>query len=212
VDALVDLKAVMLNKCVMKTSIAALLLSVITSPVMGQEPPAAPEEQIGEYAINPGDDLQIFVWGEERLQRSVHVLPDGTIAIPLIGQMMARGDTPGDLEAKITEKLRDQYKGEVPKVTVSVMKPAGLQFSVMGKVNSPGVFSPGRSVSIIEALALAGGPAPFANLKDIIVMRKVGTDLQTYHLDARKIFKGRSGNINLKELQALQTGDLILVR
>lgn len=203
----------MLNKYPMKTSIAALHLSIIASPLMGQEPPAAPpQEAIGEYAINPGDELQIFVWGEERLQRTVHVLPDGTIAFPLIGQMMARGDTPGDLEAKITEKLRDQYRGEVPRVTVSVMKPTGLQFSVMGKVNSPGVFSPGRSVSIIEALALAGGPAPFANLKDIVVMRKIGTGLQTYHLDARKIFKGSSSNIDLKELQALQTGDLILVR
>jgi polysaccharide export outer membrane protein len=172
----------------------------------------APVEELAGYSINPGDELQIHVWGEERLQRSVKVAPDGTVALPLIGQMMVKGNEPRDLEERITERLKGQYRGKVPQVTVSVAKSAGLQFTVMGKVNSPGVFSPGRYVTIVEALALAGGTAPYANLKDIVVMRKEGDGHQVIRVNVKRILKGRGNAADLKGLEALQTGDTIIVR
>jgi polysaccharide export outer membrane protein len=162
-----------------------------------------------DYAISPGDELEIHVWGEERLQRRVKVLPDGTVAFPLIGQLTIRGLSPGDVEERITERLQGQYRGQVPRVTVSVMNPAGLQFTVMGKVNSPGVFSPGRFVNVVEALALAGGPAPYANLKNIVVIRKSGDELQTFSINVKSVFKGRK--FDVRDLQGIQTGDTIIV-
>src|SRR5206468_4861630 len=99
------------------------------------------------YRINPGDELEIHVWGDERLQRDVLVLPDGTFAFPLVGQVNAAGRLPGDLERVITAGLQPQYNGPVPQVTVSVTKASGYQFSVVGKVRNPGALHPGRYVN-----------------------------------------------------------------
>jgi hypothetical protein len=84
-----------------------------------------------------------LVWGDERLQRSVRVLPDGTFAFPLVGQVVAAGRLPSELERIITAGLQPQYRGQVPQVTVSVKNPTGFQFSVVGKVKGPGTFTPG---------------------------------------------------------------------
>ena len=70
------------------------------------------------YRINAGDQLEILVWGDERLQRSVLVLPDGTFAFPLVGQVNAAGRLPGEIEKIIVAGLQPQYKGPVPQVTV----------------------------------------------------------------------------------------------
>src|SRR3954451_7024555 len=129
------------------------------------------------YRINPGDELEILVWGDERLQRSVLVLPDGTFAFPLVGQVNASGRLPVDIERVITTGLQPQYKGPVPQVTVSVKKASGYQFSVVGKVRNPGTFTPGRYVNVLEALAIAGGPAEFANTGGARVIRKAGDRL-----------------------------------
>lgn len=111
------------------------------------------------YRINAGDELEIYVWGEERLQRKVKVLPDGTIAFPLVGQIKVQNYLPSEVEALITSGLSAQYVGAVPQVTVSVVVPSGMQFSVMGRVKSPGTFSPGRYINVLEALSMAGGRA-----------------------------------------------------
>ena len=126
------------------------------------------------YRINPGDDLEILVWGDERLQRVVRVLPDGTFGFPLVGQVMAAGALPSDIQRIITAGLKPQYKDVVPQVTVLVKNPNGYQFSVIGKVKSPGTFTPGRYVNALEALGIAGGPTEFAQTGRIRIIRKVG--------------------------------------
>jgi len=113
------------------------------------------------YRINPGDDLEISVWGDDRLQRVVRVLPDGTFGFPLVGTVMAAGQLPSDIQRVITAGLRPQYKDVVPQVTVLIKTPGGYQFSVIGKVKSPGTFTPGRYVNALEAIGIAGG---FAHL------------------------------------------------
>src|SRR5439155_23017498 len=65
------------------------------------------------YRINPGDELEILVWGDERLQRSVLVLPDGTFAFPLVGQVNAAGRLPSEIEKVIVTGLQPQYRGPV---------------------------------------------------------------------------------------------------
>src|SRR5258708_10312175 len=83
-------------------------------PPIGGAPVSTP------YRINAGDELEILVWGDERLQRGVLVLPDGTFAFPLVGQVNAAGRLPGEIEKVIVAELQPQYKGPVPQVTVSV--------------------------------------------------------------------------------------------
>jgi polysaccharide export outer membrane protein len=162
------------------------------------------------YRINPGDQLEILVWGDERLQRSVLVLPDGTFAFPLVGQVNAAGRLPGEIERVITAGLQPQYKGPVPQVTVSVQKASGYQFSVVGKVRSPGTFTPGRYVNALEALAIAGGPSEFANTGSIRVIRKAGDRLYVVSVRIQDALRGET-NLSAADIPRIESGDTMVV-
>ena len=182
-------------------------------PAAAAQPTGAAANRASPYRINPGDELEIYVWGEERLQRTVRVLPDGTIGFPLAGQLVAQGYEPRELEAFITAALRGQYRGPVPAVTVSVKAPAGMQFSVMGRVRSPGTFTPGRYVNVLEALSMAGGPSEFANLENVLVIRKVGDRLSTFRVRVGSLFKtgASSSDVERGNIGRIQTGDTVIV-
>jgi polysaccharide export outer membrane protein len=163
------------------------------------------------YRINPGDELEISVWGEDRLQRVVHVLPDGTFAFPLVGQVVALGKLPAEIEKLISAGLQPQYRGSVPQVTVSVKSPAGFQFSVIGKVRNPGTFTPGRYVNALEALSMAGGPTEFAQIADIRIVRKDGQELQTFKVRVSSALKGQGDSLTSGDIPAIRSGDTLVV-
>ena len=193
-----------------------LLAALLPAPAAGQAalPQQAQTQEVSNYRINPGDELEIYVWGEERLQRSVKVLPDGTIAFPLVGRVMAQGLLSQELERDITDRLTGQYRGQVPQVTVSVVAASGMQFSVMGRVNAPGTFTPGRYVNVLEALSMAGGPNEFANLDNVLLIRKVDDAMRAFRLRLSGIFKG-GANISepamLASVTTLEPGDTLIV-
>lgn len=192
--------------------IASFSVLISAGAAFGQAPPLAPNVQLASsYRVNAGDELEVYVWGEERLQRIVRVLPDGTFAFPLAGQVVAQGRALPELEAIITERLRGQYRGQVPQVTVSVKAPSGLQFSVMGRVNSPGAFSPGRYVTVLEALSLAGGPSEFAELDSVLIIRKVGDRLTTSRLRLASLFRRGASSDDAAKIPRLEPGDTVIV-
>lgn len=188
-------------------------LVAISGAVAKPGDPVAAASTDAAYRINPGDELEVYVWGEERLQRSVKVLPDGTFAFPLVGQLSAQGKLPQELEQIIGDRLKDQYRGQVPQVTVSVKNPAGLEFSVLGRVKSPGTFSPGRYITVLDALSLAGGPAEFANLDSILLIRKTGGKVTSTRLKLSPFFKSGTStqDIDLTAVPRLETGDTVVV-
>jgi polysaccharide export outer membrane protein len=172
--------------------------------------PASAAASAIPYRINPGDELEILVWGDERLQRTVLVLPDGTFAFPLVGQVNAAGRLPSEIERMIVAGLQPQYRGPVPQVTVSVRKPSGYQFSVVGKVRNPGTFTPGRYVNALEALAIAGGPSEFANTGSAKVIRKVGNQMIVLPLHLQDALRG-TGRITPNEIPWIESGDTLVV-
>lgn len=174
---------------------------------------AAAGQRASAYRINAGDEIEVYVWGEERLQRKVKVLPDGTIAFPLVGQIVVQGYLPTEVEALITAGLRAQYRGEVPQVTVSVVAPSGMQFSVMGRVKSPGTFTPGRYVNVLEALSMAGGPGEFANLDNVVIIRKTGEQLRSVRVRLAPLFKmgADSNDVARANIMRIETGDTVIV-
>lgn len=178
-----------------------------------QVPPPQPTPSISSYQINAGDALEIYVWGEERLQRSLKVLPDGSIAFPLVGQLMVAGTLPQDVERMVRERLRGQYRGEVPVVTVSVSETAGLQFSIMGKVRSPGSFTAGRYLNVLEALSLAGGPAEFANLDNVTLIREQEGQIYSTRLRLANLFRpGVSArDVERAGIVRILPGDVLIV-
>jgi polysaccharide export outer membrane protein len=188
---------------------ASLLILAVSAPGLAQSPPDAAAAM--PYRINPGDELEIFVWGEERLQREVRVLPDGTFTFPLVGKVDALNALPTDIQARISRGLEPQYRGAVPQVTVSVKSPAGLQFSVVGKVRNPGTFTPGRYVNALEALSFAGGPTEFAQLGGIIIIRKSGSGLQALRVRLSDTLKGSPGDLSAATIPQIQGGDTVVV-
>lgn len=187
----------------------ALAAVVAASPAIAQAP-AASNATAANYTINTSDEIEIYVWGEERLQRVLRVLPDGTIAFPLVGQLRVQGLLPADVERLVSERLKTQYRGEVPNVTVSIRNPSGLQFSVMGKVRAPGAFTPGRYITVLDAISLAGGPAEFANMDNVAIIRRENGKLTTLRVKLASVFRG-GDDVSRANVIPLVAGDIVIV-
>lgn len=212
------LKGVTLTLCLALTGLASADMAQAQAPAQAANAPATgaggqPTPSVSTYRINAGDELEIYVWGEERLQRQLKVLPDGTIAFPLVGQLRVEGLMPQEVERAVSARLREQYRGDVPFVTVSVRAPAGMRFSVLGKVKAPGVFDAGRYVNVLEALSQAGGPDEFANLDSVTVIRGSGATAQAFRVRVGNIFKAGVGTRDVQSANLIQIapGDVIIV-
>ena len=204
----------------MRKSLARLAIGValagelIGAPAFAQGNPAPPASAGGQaraYRINPGDELEIYVWGEDKLQRVVKILPDGTFSFPLVGQIDALNKLPRDIEHEVSLGLKPQFRENVPQVTVSVKLAAGLQFSVAGKVKAPGTFTPGRYVNALEALTMAGGPADFADVSNVTILRKSGGHLTAIKVRLSDLMKGNPSERDLSGLPVLESGDTVIV-
>ena len=194
--------------------LAALALASPVSAALAATPAAPkPPGVPSTYRISPGDQIDIFVWGEDRLQRSLAVLPDGSFAFPLAGTVQAAGRTPTEIEGELSRLLAGQFKGVPPQVTVSVKAPSGMQVSVIGKVRSPGTFSPSHYVTVLDALAQAGGPTDFADVGNIIILRHNGTDTQVIKLRLENVLRGRPSQTDLAAgtIPQLIAGDTVVV-
>jgi polysaccharide export outer membrane protein len=186
----------------------AMTLTATAMPVAAQQqttPSAA-----RTYTINAGDEIEVYVWGEERLQRQLRILPDGSFSFPLVGRVLAQGKTPDQIAVEISKGLEGQYRGQVPQVTVSVRAPTGLQFSVMGKVKSPGSFTPGRYVNVLEAVSMAGGTTEFANLDNVAIVRKAGRGQTVIRANLGGAMKGNISS-GPNAIPEIESGDTVIV-
>ncbi|MCW2368692.1 polysaccharide biosynthesis/export family protein [Sphingobium sp. B11D3D] len=200
---------------VISWSMAGLLAAVATLPAMAQQNATAAggaSNQVARpYTINPGDQIEVYVWGEERLQRSIRVLPDGSFSFPLVGRIVAQGMLPEQVQTAISNGLASQYRGEPPQVTVSVETPSGFTFSVVGRVRGPSSFTPGRYVNLVEAIAMAGGPDEFANLDNVTIIRKNGNELSALRFRLGGAMKGNLSEEAARAIPQIQTGDTVIV-
>jgi polysaccharide export outer membrane protein len=157
------------------------------------------------YLIQPGDLLEVSVWREEYLEREVVVQPDGKISFPLVGVLNAGGTTVDEVQTRVAERLA-QYIPD-PVVTVSIKEIRGNRVYVLGQVQSPGQFIMNPTVDVIQALALAGGTTPFAELNDIKILRRSENRQMLIEFRYGDIARGR----NLEQNIILQSGDVIIV-
>jgi polysaccharide export outer membrane protein len=123
------------------------------------------------YRINSGDVLQVFVWNEATLSSEVMVQPDGLIRFPMVGQVMAGGHSPADVEAQIVSGLKKYLKGE-PVVTVSLRSIQGNKIYVLGNVARPGEYVINSQIDVMQALAMAGGLTSFAAENNVRILRR----------------------------------------
>lgn len=160
-------------------------------------PPAAPSDS--QYVIGKEDVLAVQVWREPELSRLVSVRPDGKISLPLVGEMAAAGKTPLDLQKKLTELLGTYMTA--PEVSVIVQDTRSQRFSIIGEVMRPGTYPLSKPLTVLDALALAGGFRDFAKSEKMFILR-VGNDgsRQRIPVSYKKIIsvKGTSQNVELQ--------------
>jgi len=129
--------------------------------------PAAPE---GPYTLDSGDRLRIVVFGQDGLTNSYSVDASGHIAMPLIGSVSARGATTDELSRRIADKLRQGFIRE-PHVAVEIE--SYRPFFILGEVTQPGQYPYVANMTVETAAAIAGGFAPRAFRRAVIVSRVV---------------------------------------
>jgi polysaccharide export outer membrane protein len=157
------------------------------------------------YTINPGDLLEISVWKEPDMQRQVLVRPDGAFSFPLSGDILAEGRT---VEA-IRQELTSQLEAYIPDlvVTVTVAEVRGNKIFVFGQVKTPGEFIVNPRVDVIQALSIAGGVTPFAQLNSIKILRRRNGEQSIFQFRYSDIIKGE----DLEQNILLEVGDIVLV-
>jgi polysaccharide export outer membrane protein len=157
------------------------------------------------YQIKPGDVLGISVWGEEQLQGTALVTPDGGFSFPLVGHLNARGKSAEEVQEIVRDRLRNYLSD--PVVTVSLQEINGSTIYVIGQVNNPGEFVMKRSVDVMQALSMAGGTTTFASLNDILILRREPSEQIALPFRYSDIIRGRSLDQNIE----LQSGDVVVV-
>ena len=180
----------------------AAFAPLLATPLAPKEPESPPP---GDYRIGVGDVLNIQVWKEVDLTRSVPVRPDGKISFPLLDDLQAAGLTPVELKAVLTERLK-QYLSE-PRVTVLVEEVNSYKVYVMGEVVTQGEKVLKNKTDLLQLISLAGGFTAFAKKKEIIIIRNNGKRDARISVNYEKILSGKNPEQNL----ILEPGDTVVV-
>jgi polysaccharide biosynthesis/export protein len=161
-----------------------------------------------EFVIGTSDELRITVWKMPDLSNEVIVRPDGTITMPLIGELRAQGKTPSRLVSEIRKKLGAYVKDEQAVVTVEVRQINSYRFTVSGNVARPGPLSAKYYVTVSEALIMAGGPTRFGTPERTVLLRADGSGkVRRIPVNAKALAEGKL----LEQDLAVVSGDTIVV-
>src|SRR5215467_2310498 len=197
-----------------KTALGVLLASAcVTHGVAAQEPSARPAAKPGPQAaataspaagagapvstgdprdvsavpfqIGPEDILDISVWKNPELSRTVPVRPDGKVSLPLVNDIQASGLTPVDLRDQVTAKLSEYMPA--PEVSVIVREVHSRKVTVAGAVKLPGRYELKSTMTVLEVIALAQGLTDFASRDRIVILRQNGQKTERIPFNYRKI-------------------------
>ena len=185
--------------------LVTILLAASFTPARAQdkssETPDAPL-----YIIQPNDVLEIFVFKEPDLTRRVLVRPDGRISFPLVQDIQAAGINPGELKISIENELANYLKA--PSVTIIVEEIKSYRIFVVGKVQNPGPFLSEKPLTVLQALALAGGFQEFADESEISIVRsQPGGKSTVFGFNYKDVIKGKNAEQNIY----LNSEDVVVV-
>jgi polysaccharide export outer membrane protein len=199
------------------TRVGVLLLGVALLPASGQAqnsqtpngsttPTRGGTAVSADYRLTPGDKLRVEVYKDAQLSQSLQIRPDGKVTLPLIGDIVATDLTPIQLRDQITNSLKEYVTN--PVVTVIVVEASPVMVYVMGEVMQPGSIPMRGSMSVLQALAMAGGFREFANPKDIRILRRTGSNsnsVETIRFNYNDAIKGNLAPV------FLSPGDMVVV-
>ncbi|HZU22607.1 MAG TPA: polysaccharide biosynthesis/export family protein [Terriglobales bacterium] len=167
---------------------------------------AATKVDPNSYVLGAEDVLAISVWKEADVSRTVSIRPDGMISLPLVGEVKAGGITPLELQATLRHALAKYI--DSPEVTVIVESAKSHKFNVVGEVAKPGSYDLTTTMTVLDAIAVAGGLKDFAKSKQIYILRKDlnGTESRL-PFNYKDVIKGRHSEQNV----ALAPHDTVVV-
>lgn len=140
---------------------------------------------VPEYRLGPEDVIEVFVWKQPDLTATVVIRPDGRISLPLTNELEASGKTAIQLQKDITEKLREYVTQ--PVVNVIVKQVNSLKISVLGEVRKPDVYRIKNQVTVLDAIAMAGGFTDLARPNRVIVIRNAPFGTQRIKVNVKQV-------------------------
>lgn len=177
-------------------------------------PPTAPATSTAsatpaatDYRLAPGDKLRVEVYKDAQLSQSLQIRPDGKVTLPLVGDIVAVDLTPMQLRDRISNSLKEYITN--PVVTVIVVEASPVMIHVMGEVATPGSIPMRGPMTVLQALAMAGGFKEFANTKDIRILRRpsgILKTVETISFNYNDAIKGNTPPV------FLSPGDMVVVR
>lgn len=173
-----------------------------SAPVASREPGFVDTSK--DYRIGPEDVLDILVWKQDNLSRTVPVRPDGKVSIPLVNDIVASGLTPTELRQQLTERLSEYVPS--PEVSVIVKEVHSVKVAVLGAVKMPGHYEVKSPSTVLELIARAQGFTEFADRNRIVVIRQNGSTTTRVPFNYKKIAEGSD-----QENFSVKPGDIIVV-
>jgi polysaccharide export outer membrane protein len=169
-------------------------------------PPTPPVANVpADYVIGTEDVLGIVFWREPDISGDATVRPDGKITVPVLGEMVAAGLKPEELRQRL-QTAASKYIND-PNASVVVRTINSRKVFVTGRVTTPGTYDLKGPITVLQAIALAGGVTEYADAKNITVLRTREGQAQVLKFNYRDVSKGK----NLEQNIVLQPGDTIVV-
>lgn len=188
--------------------IAPLLLAAVgCGGTINYDYSKEPDPRRGEYLIGPSDRLKIMVWKYNDFSTETSVRPDGTITLPLIGDIQVNGSTPSQIKKEVQARLGNYVKDESAVVTVAVTDANSYRFTIAGNVEHPGIFASKYYMTVVEAISLAGGMNKFAGSRLVITRHGKQGELRRIPIDYSLISEGDHQEQNI----VLLPGDTVFV-
>jgi polysaccharide export outer membrane protein len=178
--------ALLLAGCA-STNAGAVPLTIAEMPV----PDDTSFVSSGDLRISPLDMLEIKVFNSSGVDGTYQVDPTGQIKLPLLGDVQVKGFTTFELASVLEAGLKEKYLRN-PQVTVRIAESNGQQFTIEGAIGKPGMYPVRGRLSLLQAIALSGGPSAAANLDGIIVFRTIEGKRQAARFDLNRIRTGES--------------------
>ncbi len=158
-----------------------------------------PNSHAREYIVGEGDVLQITVYEHKDLSTVVRVTYEGTVVVPLLGQVMVKNRTVTQIALKISKLLADGYIVN-PQVNVFIKEFRSKKATILGQVNNPGIYNLRESTSLLELISQAGGLTKLAGTVAIIKTEESSTSKNgnVHTIDLKKLIEKGHTNLNLQ--------------
>lgn len=142
-----------------------------------------------DLRIGPMDSLEISVFSVADLDGTYQVDFEGLLKMPLIGEISAAGKTAGELSIELEQKYEENFLQD-PDVNVVILESVGRRITVDGSIKSPGLYPVSGNMSLLQSVALAGGPAQGANPRKVVVFRQINGERHAAAFDLVAIRNG----------------------